>query len=131
MVKVLIPAISAAILSIASVSTAAAGPWGAYYPQKAHNESSGQVGNLRKNPGNVPSSGSTSGSAYKSSSGSGSYGGGYGGGSTGGGSGSTGGGGNGGDGVSRSAPGPVLGLGLPALAVAGAYVAARRRAKKK
>lgn len=35
-----------------------------------------------------------------------------------------------GGGSSHSAPGPVLGLGLPALAIAGGYVLFRRRAKK-
>lgn len=33
-------------------------------------------------------------------------------------------------GTSHSAPGPILGLGLPALAIAGGYVLFRRRAKK-
>ena len=37
-------------------------------------------------------------------------------------------GGNGGS--SHSAPGPILGLGIPALAVAGGYVLLRRRGKK-
>ncbi|MCO5065859.1 MAG: hypothetical protein M9924_15790 [Rhizobiaceae bacterium] len=58
-------------------------------------------------------------------------GGGYGGGGYSGGGGYGGGGGNGGgEQISHSAPGPVLGLGLPALAVAGGYVFFRRRAKK-
>jgi len=39
-------------------------------------------------------------------------------------------GGNGGGGSSHSAPGPILGLGIPALAIAGGYVLFRRRAKK-
>ena len=39
---------------------------------------------------------------------------------------------NGGDGggSSHSAPGPILGLGIPALAIAGGYVLFRRRGKK-
>jgi hypothetical protein len=39
-------------------------------------------------------------------------------------------GGDQGGGSSHSAPGPILGLGIPALAVAGGYVLFRRRAKK-
>ncbi len=39
------------------------------------------------------------------------------------------GGNNNGGGSSHSAPGPVLGLGLPALAIAGGYLLFRRRSK--
>lgn len=35
-----------------------------------------------------------------------------------------------GGGSSHSAPGPILGLGIPALAIAGGYVLFRRRGKK-
>lgn len=143
MAKVLIPVISAALLGIASVSTAAAGPWGAFQPQKSQGDDSAQGDNVRKGWGRGSHSdgesrnekGSYSRGAYKGGSytGGSHAGGSYSGGWSGGSSGGNGGGdnGGGGDGISRSAPGPILGLGLPALAVAGGYVFARRRAKKK
>ena len=40
-------------------------------------------------------------------------------------------GGNGGGPVSHSAPGPVLGVGLPALALVGGYVWLRRRSRER
>ncbi|MBX3596378.1 MAG: hypothetical protein KF874_02300 [Rhizobiaceae bacterium] len=125
MKRLLVPAAAAALLGFASIS-AHAGTWGATYPHGAHNEASSQFANKRmginvskpaassaKKSNNAPkiilasSFGKPVGLPGK------------------------GGGNPGGPGVSHSAPGPVLGLGFPALAIAGGYVALRRRLKKK
>lgn len=144
MMKFLIPALSAAVLTFASVSTASAGAWGAFYPNGAHDHSGDQGPNERSGIGRPKGSGggNSAGNENSSSSGRGNSGGSYSGGggsysggggswSGGSGGGSSGSGGGGGTGISHSAPGPVLGLGLPAFAVAGGYLFFRRRAKKK
>lgn len=125
MVKFLVPVVSAVVLGLASASAANAGAWGAFYPHGAHDTMSDQSDNDR------PSAGRTTGQAQATKLGSGAsasstsvrFSGGIPG------NGGSNGGGN--DGISRSAPGPVLGLGLPALIVAGGYVFLRRRAQRK